>query len=85
VREAHRVGVPPLPEFNRTENKIRDEQRSAGLRGCGVTELRFWNNEIMQNLPGVLEAIQLAAHELRAGGGTPTRRWRADLPLSGGG
>jgi hypothetical protein len=27
----------------------------------------------------------VAAHNLRAAGSTPTRRWRADLPLSGGG
>jgi len=152
VREARRVGVPPLPEFNRTEKKtararqlrqkatdvekrlwgklkggqldglnfrrqhpagayvldfycpqlrlsieldgsqhgegrqqVRDEQRSSWLRGCGVTELRFWNNDVTQNLPGVLEAILSTANELRACGVTPTRRWRADLPLAGGG
>ena len=152
MREAHRVGVPPLPEFNRTEEKTerarrlrrgatevemrlwgklkggqldglsfrrqhpagpyvldfycpqlrlsieldgsqhgegrqqaRDEKRGAWLRGCGVTELRFWNNEVTQNLPGVLEAILSAANELTASSVTPTRRWRADLPLAGGG
>jgi very-short-patch-repair endonuclease len=152
VREAHRVGVTPRPEFNRTEEKTkrarglrrtatevemrmwsklrggrldglsfrrdvaagayvldfycpqlrlsieldgsqhgelehqaRDEKRSAWLRDCGVTELRFWNNDITQNLPGVLEAILSAANELRAGDVTSTRRWRADLPLAGGG
>jgi very-short-patch-repair endonuclease len=66
-------------------HKIRDEKRSTWLRGCGVTELRFWNNEVTQNLPGVLEAIQSAANELKTSGVTPTRRWRADLPLAGGG
>jgi very-short-patch-repair endonuclease len=152
VREAHRVGVPAPPRFNRTEEKtqrarelrreatevetrlwsklrggrldglsfrrqhpagayvldfycsqlrlsieldgsqhgeaqhqVHDERRSAWLRSRGVTELRFWNNDVTQNLPGVLDAIQSAANELRACGGTPTRRWRADLPLSGGG
>jgi len=65
--------------------QIRDEQRSAWLRACGVTELRFWNNDVTQNLTGVLEMIKATADELRACGGTPTRRWRADLPLSGGG
>jgi very-short-patch-repair endonuclease len=152
VREAHRVGVTPLPKYNRTEEKtararelrreatevearlwsrlrggrldglsfrrqhpagayvldfyspqlrlsieldgsqhgerdqqVRDERRSAWLRDRGVTELRFWNNDVTQNLAGVLEAIQSAANELRAFGVTPTRRWRADLPLSGGG
>jgi hypothetical protein len=50
-----------------------------------VTELRFWNSDISQNLYGVLETIKGAADELRDLGRTPTRRWRAHLPLSGGG
>jgi very-short-patch-repair endonuclease len=151
AREAHRVGVPALPRFNRTEEKTerartlrreatavearlwgnlkgnqldglsfrrqhpagpyvldfycpqlrlsieldgsqhqerdhqqRDERRSGWLRARGVTELRFWNNDT-ENLSGVLETIKAAADDLRACGRTPTRRWRADLPLSGGG
>ena len=62
-----------------------DRRRSAWLRSCGVTELRFWNNDVTRHLTGVLEKIKSAADELRASGRTPTRRWRADLPLSGGG
>jgi very-short-patch-repair endonuclease len=65
--------------------RSRDERRSAWLRSCGVTELRFWNNDVTQNLRGVLEKIIAVADELRASGRTPTRRWGADLPLSGGG
>ncbi len=65
--------------------KHRDERRTTWPRKCGVTELRFWNNEITQNLSGVLENILAHAHFLEAAGSTPTRRWRADLPLSGGG
>jgi len=63
----------------------RDERRSRWLQQCGVTELRFWNNDIMENLFGVLERIKSVVDELRVRGMTPTRRWRADLPLSGGG
>jgi very-short-patch-repair endonuclease len=63
-------------QHGEAQHQVRDERRSAWLRGCGVTELRFWNNDITQNLPGVLEAILSAANELRARGGTPTRRWR---------
>jgi hypothetical protein len=55
------------------------------LRRCGVTELRFWNNDVTKNLYGVLEKIKETADELRKLKRTPTRRWRADLPLSGGG
>jgi len=65
--------------------EAHDQRRTAWLRGCGVTELRFWNNDVTKNLYGVLESIQAAAKELRDLGRTPTRRWRADLPLSGGG
>jgi hypothetical protein len=49
-----------------------------------VTELRFWNNDVTQNLGAVLDKIKSVADALRASGRTPTRRWRADLPLSGG-
>jgi very-short-patch-repair endonuclease len=65
--------------------ELRDAKRTAWLRRCGVTELRFWNNDVTQNLVGVLERILETAAGLRDTGRTPTRRWRADLPLSGGG
>lgn len=39
-----------------------DRQRDAWLEGQGFRVLRFWNNEVMQNLEGVLEAIHLALH-----------------------
>jgi very-short-patch-repair endonuclease len=65
--------------------RARDQRRTTWLQERGVTELRFWNNDITENLHGVLEHIRSVADDLRAGGMTPTRRWRADLPLSGGG
>ena len=51
----------------------------------GVTVLRFWNSDVTENLSGVLDAIAAKVSELQSAGLTPTRRWRADLPLSGGG
>jgi very-short-patch-repair endonuclease len=63
----------------------RDSRRSAWLAACGVTVLRFWNSDIVENLSGVLETIAARISELKSSGVTPTRRWRADLPLSGGG
>ena len=65
--------------------EAHDAKRATWLRRCGVTELRFWNNDVTKNLYGVLEKIKEAADELRNLRRTPTRRWRADLPLSGGG
>ncbi len=36
------------------------QQRDAWLSGQGFMVLRFWNNEVMQQLEGVLEQIRLA-------------------------
>ena len=35
-----------------------DQHRDAWLRSQGYTILRFWNNEVMQQLEGVLEQIR---------------------------
>jgi len=40
-----------------------DQDRDAWLRARGFRVLRFWNNEVMENLPGVLAMI---ARELGA-------------------
>jgi very-short-patch-repair endonuclease len=66
-------------------NAVRDERRTRWLAERGVTLLRFWNSDVMQNLTGVLEVIATKVAEIQASAMTPTRRWRADLPLSGGG
>ena len=36
----------------------KDREREVWLSTQGFTALRFWNNEIMQNLEGVLEVIR---------------------------
>ncbi len=36
-----------------------DTERDGWLRGEGYTVLRFWNNEVMQGMEGVLERIRL--------------------------
>ena len=36
----------------------KDREREVWLSTQGFTTLRFWNNEIMQNLEGVLEVIR---------------------------
>ncbi len=41
-----------------------DEQRSLFLKQRGFKVLRFWNNEVIGNLTGVLEAIRLAVLEI---------------------
>jgi very-short-patch-repair endonuclease len=62
-----------------------DEERTRWLSERGATVLRLWNSDVTENLSGVLEVIALKVAELRASAMTPTRRWRADLPLKGGG
>jgi very-short-patch-repair endonuclease len=66
-------------------HESRDRSRDRWLGERGVTVLRFWNSDITQNLNGVLQVIAAKIGELQAEKMTPTRRWRADLPLSGGG
>jgi very-short-patch-repair endonuclease len=68
-----------------SQQVIRDRKRDDWFHQRGVTVLRFWNSDVIENLSGVLEVIAAKASELKSNGLTPTRRWRADLPLSGGG
>jgi very-short-patch-repair endonuclease len=67
------------------QSESRDRQRDEWLRQRGVTVLRFWNSDITENLSGVFEVIAAKISELKSQELTPTRRWRADLPLLGGG
>jgi very-short-patch-repair endonuclease len=42
------------------ENTSRDSERDSELTERGFTVLRFWNNEVLENLEGVLEVIREA-------------------------
>ncbi|MDO8879090.1 MAG: DUF559 domain-containing protein, partial [Pseudolabrys sp.] len=53
----------------------RDAVRTHWLEQRGVVLLRFWNSEVIQNLPGVLETIAIKIAELQNSDVTPTRRW----------
>lgn len=44
--------------FQSEEDKIRD----ADLKGQGYIVLRFWNNEILKNIDGVIQRILEVAH-----------------------
>ncbi|MGN6460706.1 MAG: endonuclease domain-containing protein [Pseudolabrys sp.] len=58
-------------------NIVSDERRTAWLSKKGIKVLRFWNNDVLQNLAGVLEQIADHAGKLltpppnhpRSGGG----------------
>jgi very-short-patch-repair endonuclease len=39
--------------------KDKDQKRDQYLRGRGFEVLRFWNNEVLENIDGVMETIRL--------------------------
>ena len=44
------------------ENVIRDEARTRWLEAAGYRVIRFWNNDLVNNMDGVLERIFEAVH-----------------------
>ena len=42
-----------------------DEQRDAAIEICGFRVLRFWNNQVFEEMPAVLEVILQALREAR--------------------
>ncbi len=45
------------------ENTDYDRRRTAALEAQGYQVIRFWNNDVLENFDGVLEAIWLALEE----------------------
>jgi len=45
-------------------SKDYDSARTRYLENLGITVIRFWNNEVMKNIEGVLETIQTRALSL---------------------
>ena len=41
-------------------NNQQDERRTAWLQSEGYRVIRFWNNDVIENLAGVLHAIESA-------------------------
>ncbi len=48
-----------------TAVKVRDDSRTRWLEREGYRVLRFWNNELTQNIRGVLETIHAALYGSR--------------------
>jgi very-short-patch-repair endonuclease len=61
--------------------KQSDDRRTAWLAEKGVTVVRYWNNEVLSNLDGVLSDLLSQTERLAQAEATPT----LTLPLSGGG
>jgi very-short-patch-repair endonuclease len=47
-------------QHDEAENKKRDEQRTAWLEKDGYRVIRFWNNDVLLNIEGVLTKIKEA-------------------------
>jgi very-short-patch-repair endonuclease len=47
-------------QHNREELRGRDEARTKWLEERGYQVLRFWNNDVLMNMEGVLERIRVA-------------------------
>jgi very-short-patch-repair endonuclease len=75
--EAHKLAVE-VDGGDHVDRATADATRTAWLNAHGCRVLRFWNNDVMQNLPGVLETIRAA---LTA---APHPRALARLPLPKG-
>ena len=60
---------------------MRDVRREEALRKRGYRVIRFWNNDVLSNLDGVLETI--AAVLVVATPPHPPRFARRPLPASG--
>jgi uncharacterized protein DUF559 len=75
----------------------RDAQRTEYLQACGYRVLRFWNNEVLSNIEGVMSVIDAALrdaaplrpppltpphHASRGGRGIETPRYKQKLLAS---
>jgi len=52
----------------------KDIARTQALEGLGYKVLRFWNNEVLANLDGVIETVRREATPHRPAGGRPFNR-----------
>ena len=47
-------------QHNEEETRERDEERTTWLKERGYQEFRFWHNEVLMNMEGILERIREA-------------------------
>jgi hypothetical protein len=52
-------------QHGENEGRLHDQQRTEWLESEGYRVLRFWNNEITQNISGVMDAIYAALYGSR--------------------
>jgi very-short-patch-repair endonuclease len=55
--------IVELDGSQHADNRRYDEKRDACLRKNGFMVLRFWNNEVFENMEGVLEVVRQSCIE----------------------
>ncbi|HRQ80022.1 MAG TPA: DUF559 domain-containing protein [Azospirillaceae bacterium] len=75
----HRL-ILELDGGQHAENQENDARRTAVLQQAGFRVLRFWNNDVNDNLEGVLNVILESLHQTSA----PRRGGKALSPLGRG-
>jgi very-short-patch-repair endonuclease len=68
-------------QHNFAMERKQDQDRTKWLEANGIHLIRFWNNDVLGNLNGVLSEIVRVSETLCSRRATPT----LTLPLSGGG
>jgi very-short-patch-repair endonuclease len=58
-------------------SETRDQVRDKWLWARGVTGLRFWNSDVVENISGVLEVIAAKASELNLQNVRPVQQWES--------
>jgi len=60
-------------QHNESSGIKRDATRTADLESCGYRVLRFWNNDVLVNVEGVMEMIAAAVRDAVPPPPTPPR------------
>ncbi len=59
-----------------------DAERTRVIEACGFRVLRFWNNDVLENLDGVAEVIRAEVQLARASSPSPSQPLRGRAPPS---
>ena len=71
-------------QHNEDENVRRDEARTRWLEAEGYRVIRVWNNEVIEHIDGVMEAIYAAVHGAPDAESAPLKHERRRVLLPSG-
>jgi very-short-patch-repair endonuclease len=64
------------------KNVLHDQARTRWLEAVGYRVIRFWNNDLVTNMDGVLESIYVAVHGASNAEPTPIKHKRRQRIVS---